>query len=115
LASAPMGRLGVIIDGRPEIFPVSHVFDLEHRCVAFPTNDGTKLHGALNWPWVAFEADELERDGGWSVLVVGQAEEVTDPAEIERLSALRDVPWRTGPGTRWLRIVPSKITGRHIS
>src|SRR3712207_4080973 len=89
LEATPLGRLGVVVDGRPEIFPVSHVFDRSSRCVLFPTNVGTKLHGALDWPWVAFEVDGVEPDdqGGWSVLVVGQAEEVTDPDEIARISA----------------------------
>src|SRR4051794_39037559 len=27
LAAASLGRLGVIVDGRPAIFPVNHVFD----------------------------------------------------------------------------------------
>lgn len=115
LANATLGRLAVIVDGRPEIFPVNHVFDPEQRCVAFPTNAGTKLHGALGWPWVAFEVDGLEEDGGWSVLVVGRAEEVTDPDEIQRLSALRHVLWRSGEAVHWLRIVPAKTTGRRIT
>jgi uncharacterized protein len=116
LARSPLGRLGVIVDGRPEIFPVSHVFDRTGRCVAFPTNERTKLHAARNWPWVAFEVDGLEADGegGWSVLVVGRAEEITEPEEIERLSSMRRAHWRSGDAVRWIRIVPSKTTGRRI-
>lgn len=117
LADATLGRLAVIVDGRPEIFPVNHVFDPERHTVAFPTNAGTKLHGALHWPWVAYEVDGVDPDGerGWSVLVVGRAEEITDPADIARLRARRVVRWRSGGAMRWLRIVPSKITGRRIS
>lgn len=117
LTRATLGRLGVIVDGRPEIFPVNHVFDLQTRCVAFPTNARTKLHAALDWPWVAYEVDGVEADdaGGWSVLVVGRAEEITDPADIARLEALRHVLWRSGHPMHWLRLVPSKMTGRRIS
>ena len=57
LEGATLGRLGVIVDGRPEIFPVNHVYDRPSGHVVFPTNDGTKLHAALDWPWVAFEVD----------------------------------------------------------
>jgi uncharacterized protein len=117
LAQAVLGRLGVIVDGRPEIFPVNHVFDANSDCVVFPSKDRTKLRAALSWPWVAFEVDGLGpgNSGGWSVLVVGRAEEVLDAEEIERLAAQRSVLWAAGRSTRWIRIVPSKITGRRIS
>ncbi len=116
LASCTLGRLGVIVDGRPEIFPVNHVYDRPSGFVVFPTNTRTKLHAALNWPWVAFEVDGLEPDegGGWSVLVVGRAEEITDPVVIARVASQRHIPWAAGDGARWVRIVPSKVTGRRI-
>jgi hypothetical protein len=40
---------------------------------------------------------------------------VTDPEEIARVSARRHVLWRSGETVRWVRIVPSKVTGRRIS
>lgn len=111
-----LGRVAVLIDGRPEIFPVNHVFDDIHRCVAFPTNDNTKLHAALTWPFVAFEVDGMEPDPptGWSVLVVGRAEEITDEYDTRRLSAKRTTLWRAGENVRWVRIVAEKTTGRRI-
>jgi len=117
LAASSLGRLGVVIDGRPEIFPVNHVLDRTTGTVAFPTNTGTKLHAALHWPFVAYEVDGIAPDGesGWSVLVVGRAEEITDRDEIERLSRQRHVLWRPGETSRWLRIVPDKVSGRRIS
>jgi nitroimidazol reductase NimA-like FMN-containing flavoprotein (pyridoxamine 5'-phosphate oxidase superfamily) len=117
MAASTLGRIGVIVDGRPEIFPVSHVYDVRTRSVAFPTNDRTKLQAALGWPSVAFEVDGLEPDGagGWSVMVVGRAEEITDPEEVARLAAQRSAPWAAGATARWIRIVPTKTTGRLIS
>jgi uncharacterized protein len=116
LASATLGRLAVIVDGHPEIYPVNHVYDRWSGCVAFPSNAGTKLHAALSSSSVAFEADGVADDGsrGWSVLVVGHAEEITDAEAIARLSADRDRLWRTGEAARWICIVPSKVTGRRI-
>jgi uncharacterized protein len=107
----------VIVDGRPQIFPVNHVYDRPSGCVVFPTRAGTKLHGALDWPWVAFEVDGLDRDGGggWSVLVAGRAEEVTDPDLIDRAATAREALWGAGHGTHWVRIVPSEVSGRRIS
>ena len=117
LAASTLGRLGVVIDGRPEIFPVNHVYDRDTGTVAFPTNDRTKLHAALDWPFVAYEVDGVEPgdEGGWSVAVVGRAEEITDPGVIARLSRERHVLWRPGETSRWIRIVPEKVTGRRIS
>ena len=115
LEGATLGRLGVIVDGRPEIFPVSHVYDRPSGHVVFPTNDRTKLHAALDWPWIAFEVDGVDDgSGGWSVLVVGRAEEITDPEEIARVTMERHVPWRADSSVHWLRIVPSKVTGQRI-
>jgi hypothetical protein len=119
LAGAALGRLGVIVAGRPEIFPVNHVYDPSTGTIVFPTNKRTKWRAALDWPWVAFEVDGMDADqtGGWSVAVVGRAEEVTDPTEIIWATQTRAVPWGAGvgPGTRWLRIVPTKLTGWRIA
>jgi hypothetical protein len=48
------------------------------------------------------------------VLVVGRAEEVTEAETIARLGRGRARLWRTGEAARWVRIVPSKLTGRRI-
>jgi nitroimidazol reductase NimA-like FMN-containing flavoprotein (pyridoxamine 5'-phosphate oxidase superfamily) len=117
LAASTLGRLGVIVKGRPEIFPINHVYDAGSGTVVFPTRRGTKLEAALDWPTVAFEIDGVSPDGesGWSVLVVGHAEEVTDPDQTAAVAAARTARWAAGTSTRWLRIVPSSITGRRIS
>jgi len=116
IESAPVGRLAVIVEGHPEIYPVSHVLDRSTGAVAFPTRAGTKLHAALTWPTVAFEVDGIEPDGaaGWSVLVLGHAE-LVDEADVAELAAARAARWTTGIGARWVRIVPSTISGRRIT
>lgn len=114
IKSATMGRLGVVVAGKPEVFPVAHVY-LDGDII-FPTNTGTKVHAALEWPWVGFEVDGLESGGesGWSVMVSGRAEEITDPSTIKHLVATRSAPWRRGNNVRWIRIIPTEITGRRI-
>jgi uncharacterized protein len=116
LEGSLVGRIGVFVDGRPEIFPVNHVYDEESGTLAFPSNAGTKLWGALHWPWTSFEVDGIDVDGrsGWSVLVVGRAEEITDPVVVRRVMMQRRVLWAVGPSTRWVRIVPARISGRRI-
>jgi nitroimidazol reductase NimA-like FMN-containing flavoprotein (pyridoxamine 5'-phosphate oxidase superfamily) len=118
LESAVVGRLGVVIQGRPEIFPVSHVYDAQLGSVAFPTGGHTKIQAALEWPWVAYEVDGLDdaTETAWSVHVVGRAVEITDAELIERLTRLRAerVRWISGDTVRWLRIESVKVTGRRI-
>jgi nitroimidazol reductase NimA-like FMN-containing flavoprotein (pyridoxamine 5'-phosphate oxidase superfamily) len=117
LAAATLGRLGVIVNGRPEIFPVNHVYDDASGCVVFPSNGRTKMHAALDWPWVSYEVDGVEPDdgGAWSVTLVGHAEEITDLEEITRAARARKVLWAAGDAVHWIRIVPTKISGRRIS
>ncbi len=113
LARAPIGRLAVVVDGRPLVFPVN--FAIDGSAVVFRTDRGTKLHGARNGP-VAFECDgiDLEYHTGWSVLVQGRAEEVGDPSEVARLERLPVTPWSSRPKPVWLRIRGKSITGRRI-
>jgi hypothetical protein len=51
------------------------------------------------------------------VLVVGQAEEITDEEVIARLAEQRGirVRWITGPSVRWVRIRPTRVSGRRIT
>jgi nitroimidazol reductase NimA-like FMN-containing flavoprotein (pyridoxamine 5'-phosphate oxidase superfamily) len=117
LAGATIGRLGVVVDGRPEIFPVNHVWDEPTGTVVFPSNARTKLHAATAGSPVAFEVDGLD-DGGrsaWSVVVQGMAAELHDTGTVERAAAARVPLWAVGPYTHWLGIRPDRISGRRIS
>ena len=113
IASAPIGRLAVVIAGRPLVFPVN--FTLDGEAVVLRTDIGTKLHGARRGP-VAFECDGIDSmyHTGWSVLVVGHAEEVKDLVDIRRLEGLPLGPWSPGPKPTWLRLRTRSITGRRI-
>ena len=111
-----LGRVSVMVDGHPEIFPVNHVYDDDFG-VTFPTNDGTKLRAALDWPWMCFEVDGIEDDlsSAWSVMVVGRAETIDDAHTCARLASRRTVRWRAGGNERWVRIEATKVTGRRVT
>lgn len=113
LASEPIGRLGVCVDGQPVVLPVNYTLDVND--VVFRSAPGTKVHAAIGRP-VAFEIDGADafRHGGWSVLVVGTAEAVVDGRERARLETLPLT--RYGPGAKdvWIRIRSTAITGRRI-
>lgn len=116
LEASWLGRLGVVVDGHPEIFPVNHVYERATRSVLFPTPPTTKFRSALSSVSVAFEVDGVRDDElvGWSVLVLGVAEEVTDPETIAAATSLRRAVWALSERSHWLRIRPLKVTGRRI-
>ena len=109
-----IGRLAIVHDGRPEVFPVN--YDRDGRSIVFRTDEGTKLDLVAEGHPVAFEVDELEpRAGaGWSVVVTGRASDVTEAEGADALARLRIQPWSTGPKSRYVRIVPDHIEGRRL-
>lgn len=115
LAGHHFGRIGVIADGRPIIFPVNYVFD-EGR-VALRTDPGTKLTAAAQGH-VAFEADEIDESSrtGWSVLVTGVGYDVTDALDATSVAARRFPvdTWAPGQKSHWIRIDPDHVSGRRL-
>jgi len=114
LARERLGRVAVVDDLGPVIFPVN--FILDHHMVIFRTSEGTKLDAACRGSRVAFEIDGADTAAhtGWSVLIRGEAIEVTDPAELVRLRKLPLAPWAPGAKTHYVRILPAALTGRRI-
>jgi nitroimidazol reductase NimA-like FMN-containing flavoprotein (pyridoxamine 5'-phosphate oxidase superfamily) len=115
LASQHLGRVAVVDDRGPVALPVNFVFD--RYMVVFRTEEGTKLDAASRSARVAFEVDgtDAATRTGWSVVVRGEAVEVTDPAELARLRRLPLYPWAPGAKSRYVRILPALVTGRRIS
>ena len=73
LATQTVGRLGIIVEGRPEIHPVN--FAVAGEYVIIRSDQGTKLVAALSGP-VVFEVDQFEAVShtGWSVMIHGSAQ-----------------------------------------
>jgi uncharacterized protein len=115
LSQQQLGRVAVVDGQGPIMFPVN--FALDRHMVVFRTGEGTKLDAATRGSRVAFEIDGTDEAArtGWSVIIRGEAVEVTDPAELARLRKLRLDPWAPGAKSRYVRILPAKLTGRRIS
>jgi nitroimidazol reductase NimA-like FMN-containing flavoprotein (pyridoxamine 5'-phosphate oxidase superfamily) len=115
LASHTFGRLAVA-GATPIIRPVNYVFDVPSQSVVFRTADGSKFHALLGSATAAFEIDGIEAGSrtGWSVIVSGVAEEVTNPIEARRLDALALDTWAPGPKRHWMRIRARTVTGRQL-
>jgi hypothetical protein len=113
-AGAPIGRIGIIHDSAPEIYPVNHRVDA--HTIVFRTDPGTKLAGLARTPRVCFEIDGVDPTTrtGWSVLIKGHADQLHNLDERARVQA-NDLPyWATGPKRHWIVIRPDEVTGRRI-
>ena len=115
LESVRWGRYGWSLPEGPRMLPVN-----------YSVLDGnvylrTELHGSISdastGNAVAFEADELDDrlTSGWSVVVLGRAEQVEDPTEVASLFRRMREPWAPGSRPVLVRIVPTEITGRRFS
>ena len=105
-----MDYVGVL----PSIIPVNYLLDGDK--IVIRTDAGSKLSAALRGAPVAFEVDGVDETHqvGWSVVVRGHAEEVTDS---DKLAELRQTPllaWHPGPKPHYVRINASQVIGRRI-
>ena len=112
LATAVVGRLVVTDGALPAAHPVAFLLDDEE--VVFRTASGSKLAAAARHKVVAFEADEIDLDSrsGWWVLGVGEADEIVDPARLDRLARRFPASWVPMDVTRVLTVPLQRLTGR---
>ena len=116
LRSRVVGRLAVMVGHYPQVFPMN--YQLDDYIVVIRTDPGTKLTAA-NHANVSFQVDDIdtETQSGWSVLVEGMAEDVTDRKGdpiTDRSDALGVEPWAPGEKPRIVRIIPARVTGRQL-
>ncbi len=116
LRSRGLGRLSLVVDGQPEIFPVNFAF--EGGAVVFRTASGTKLErGPLSV--AAFEVDDVDPRTGvaWSVVVKGTLHEIgqaIDPLS-ERLRESDVEPMAPGERHEWMALHAERISGRRFT
>ena len=109
-----IGRVGFASADGIMILPVN--FALTRKTIIFRTAPDTLLalyaHGQ-----VTFEVDLLDQTlrAGWSVLVHGHAHKVADERGVKRLEDLTHLePWADGARDVYIRIAPTRISGRCI-
>jgi nitroimidazol reductase NimA-like FMN-containing flavoprotein (pyridoxamine 5'-phosphate oxidase superfamily) len=115
LAEGDVGRVGITLGALPAIFPVNYrVID---DAIVFLTAPGSKLSAATEGAVVAFEVDDYDRErrAGWSVLVVGRAEVVTDLDLTFKVLQAKLEPFADGLRANVVRIRVEFISGRRIS
>ena len=113
LASQEVGRLGVSSNNVPEIFPINYYVDGES--VIFRTAEGSKMDQLSVNQNVVFEVDGWHEDGGWSIILKGTAEVITDEDELARARKAPLLPWVPTVKSIFVRIIPTvEISGRHF-
>ncbi len=115
LESSRWGRCAWTAPEGPRILPVNYA--VVDGNVYFRTGLYGSLADAAAGNQVALEADELDDrlTSGWSVVVVGRADQVEDPAEVATLFRRMPEPWAPGPRPVLVRIVPAQVTGRRFT
>jgi nitroimidazol reductase NimA-like FMN-containing flavoprotein (pyridoxamine 5'-phosphate oxidase superfamily) len=120
MAQGGVGRIAYQSRFGPAVLPVN--YKLHEGAVLFRTAQDSPLDEDLQTGiagadyMVAFEIDDIDIPGrqGWSVLIQGSAHRVQGDAE--RASAMQAgvEPWPGGQRELFVRIVPSRITGRRV-
>ena len=79
LSSAVVGRVVFTLSALPAVVPVA--FAVLDQAFVLRTSEGTRLAAAADGGVLALEADTIDPGArkGWSVVVTGIAELVTDP------------------------------------
>ncbi|MEU7166738.1 pyridoxamine 5'-phosphate oxidase family protein [Streptomyces morookaense] len=114
LGTHGIGRLGLSTDAGPVVLPVNFLVDA--RTIVYRTDPGGTA-AAPAGSRLAFETDHIDEQlkNGWSVLVTGSADHVTDPDAVRSLSERPGAePWAGGVRSLWIRIVPARVSGRTI-
>ena len=109
-----VGRVGFASADGIMMLPVN--FAVTRKTIVFRTAPDTLLAVYADGR-VSFQADHLDAAlrEGWSVLVHGHAHRITDEREVKKLEDRTHLePWAAGSRDVYVRIAPTRISGRRI-
>jgi uncharacterized protein len=119
LAANRIGRIAVSVTewDHPLVRPVNYVFDQPSQSVLIRSASGSKLHALLRSARATFEIDGADETArvGWSVIVIGVAEELTSRADVRRIKSLGLEPWAPGHKGHWISIHANVVSGRRFT
>ena len=121
IASGGVGRIGYSGRYGPTVMPVN--YQLYEGTIVFRTaqdsaTDEDLRTGIANAEFkVAFEIDDFDTAArtGWNVLIQGSAHHVESEAERAAVAGAGVDPWPGGDRELFLRIIPTRVTGRRVS
>jgi nitroimidazol reductase NimA-like FMN-containing flavoprotein (pyridoxamine 5'-phosphate oxidase superfamily) len=114
LAAVPVGRVIFTDRAMPAAQPVNYLLDGEE--IIFRTANGSKLAAAIRHAVVGFQVDEIDprTRTGWSVLGVGEANEIVHPGRLAELAELLSDPWVDDHDAHTISIGLQIISGRRL-
>jgi nitroimidazol reductase NimA-like FMN-containing flavoprotein (pyridoxamine 5'-phosphate oxidase superfamily) len=120
IAPGGIGRIAHTGRYGPTVLPVN--YQLLGNTIVFRTGEDSPLEEDLRTNirhaeyQVAFEIDEIDLAAkeGWSVLIQGPAHHVDSDAERATARQSDVQPWSGGAKEHYIRVVPTRITGRRI-
>jgi uncharacterized protein len=119
LETHSFGRLAVNGSGDlpPLVRPINYALDRPSQSVVFRTDPGSKLHGVIRSATAAFEIDGVDETShtGWSVVIHGIGNEVTDASSVRRFERLGLETWAPGETAHWVRLRAGTVSGRRIT
>lgn len=120
IAQGDVGRIAFSGRYGPTVLPVNYRFYegtiLFRTTPDSPTDEDLRTGIAHAEYKVAFEIDDFDSTAreGWSVLVQGSAHHVESEAERTSVLAAGVESWAGGDRNQFLRVTPTRITGRRI-
>jgi nitroimidazol reductase NimA-like FMN-containing flavoprotein (pyridoxamine 5'-phosphate oxidase superfamily) len=114
LGRSTFGRIGITSGALPSVLPVN--YRLVGDRIIFRTGHGTKLEAATRGNIVAFQVDDIDpmSHAGWSVMVTGEAREVTDADDLRQLDGIGVPHWATTEVEATVEIATTLVSGRRI-
>ena len=115
VATQAVGRFVYKDNAGPAAIPVNFGQLDDH--IVFRVGEASHLRDVLAND-VAFEVDDLDpREGtGWSVLVRGNAREVSPQDVVDRVKEMQRIPQPVAEGVHnvWIELTPTETTGRRL-
>jgi nitroimidazol reductase NimA-like FMN-containing flavoprotein (pyridoxamine 5'-phosphate oxidase superfamily) len=114
LSSVRIGRIAFVHNALPAIRPVNHLVD--DGAIIIRATEGAAIVKEIGMGHrgmvVAYEADAIDmtRQVGWSVVVVGSAQLVSDRNAAERYRSMIE-PWVAGPSNDVISISTEMVHG----
>jgi nitroimidazol reductase NimA-like FMN-containing flavoprotein (pyridoxamine 5'-phosphate oxidase superfamily) len=120
ISAGGVGRIGYTGRFGPTVVPVNYA--LHEETIVFRTGQHSPMREDLRTgiehaeSKVAFEIDEISPAAreGWSILVQGGAHPVDSETERASVTQSGVEPWAGGEKELFIRVIPTRITGRRI-
>jgi nitroimidazol reductase NimA-like FMN-containing flavoprotein (pyridoxamine 5'-phosphate oxidase superfamily) len=109
-----LGRIGLSVGALPVVVPVNYTIDGNR--ILLCSEPGLKLQAARKGVVACLEIDDFDplEHSGWSVLVTGRLDEITDPMQVTRAQHLPLVPWAPMSDPHYMTLSTELMSGRRL-